>query len=133
MMPLDSKYWNLQNNVISCSFALVLTVFEILTFEIFDLEKVDQGHGVQHWQCRSQIANVKIYKRHILHFWFSTKFDLCECLSQTDRQLHDKPMAIGKIADFPKTYLLFLNYVYIYGVMADICLPYSKTLKRDKY
>ena len=26
-------------NVISCSFALALAVFEILTFEIFDLEK----------------------------------------------------------------------------------------------
>ena len=32
--------------LIECSFALALTNFEILTWEIFDLEKVGQGHGV---------------------------------------------------------------------------------------
>ena len=37
------------------AFSLALTVFEILTFEIFDLEKVGQGHGVQHWQCRTRL------------------------------------------------------------------------------
>ena len=57
-------------NVISYSFALALTVFEILTFEIFDLEKVGQGNAVQHWQCRRQIANVEIYKRRLLDFYF---------------------------------------------------------------
>ena len=36
----------------------VLTVFEMLTFEMFDLEKVCQGHGVQHWRCRRQMANL---------------------------------------------------------------------------
>ena len=30
------------------AFALELTVFEILTFEIFDLEKQGQGQRVQH-------------------------------------------------------------------------------------
>ena len=45
-----------------------LTVFEILKFEMFDLEKVGQGYGVQHRQCRRQIANVKNYKRHFLNF-----------------------------------------------------------------
>ena len=34
-------------HVISCSFALALTVFEILTFEIYDLEKVGEGERVQ--------------------------------------------------------------------------------------
>ena len=81
-------------------------MFKILTFEIFDLEKVGQGHEVQHWQCRSQITNVKIYKRHFLHFLLlSPRFDLCERSSQThtDRQaeLHDMPMAIGKSTDLP--------------------------------
>ena len=46
-------------NFIFGHFSLALTVFEILIFEIFDLEKVGQGHGVQHFQCRGQIANVK--------------------------------------------------------------------------
>ena len=40
----------------------------ILTFEIFDFEKVGQGHELQHWQCRRQITSVKIYKRHFLQF-----------------------------------------------------------------
>ena len=46
----------------SCSFALALTIFEILTFEIYDLEKVGHGHEydtgniVARLQCRSQIA-----------------------------------------------------------------------------
>ena len=39
--------------------------------------KKGQGHGVQHWQCRSKIAHVKIYQRH-LHFLISSTFDLCE-------------------------------------------------------
>ena len=34
---------------VSLAYSLALTVFEILTFEIFDLEKVCQGHAVQHW------------------------------------------------------------------------------------
>ena len=57
------------------TFALALTVSEILTFEIFELEKVDQGHGVQHRQCRRQIANVKFNK---CHFLFLPRFDLCK-------------------------------------------------------
>ena len=48
--------------------------------------KIGQGHRVQHWQCRSQIANVKIYKRRCLHFLFSPRFNLCERLSQTHTQ-----------------------------------------------
>ena len=40
--------------------------------------KSRSSHGVQHWQCRSQIANVKIYKRNILQFWISPRFDLCK-------------------------------------------------------
>ena len=97
-------------NVISCIFALALTVFEILTFEIFDLEKVGQGHRVQHWHCRRQIANVKIYKRNFLHFWFSPRFDPCERLSQTDRQTDTQsymtwPWLIGKSTDSTDTNL----------------------------
>ena len=32
------------------TFALALTVFEILTFEIFDVEKLGHGQRVQHSQ-----------------------------------------------------------------------------------
>ena len=93
-------------NVISCSFALALTVFEILTFQIFDLEKVRQGHGVQHWQCRSQIANVKMYKRHFLQSEY--RLDLTcahDCYKHT-QELHDIPMAIGKSTDLPRNTLI---------------------------
>ena len=54
--------------VIKDTSKLALTVYKILIFEIFNLKKVGPGHGVQRWQCRSQIANVKIYKHHFLHF-----------------------------------------------------------------
>ena len=87
-------------------FALALTVFEILTFEIFDLEKVGQSHGVQNWPCRRQIANVRINKSHFLHFLFSPRFDLCSRFLHTDTQLHDNAMAIGRIADLPKNHRL---------------------------
>ena len=57
-------------NLIIEHFSLALAVIEILIFEIFDLEKVGQVHGVQHWQCHSQTANVKIYKRNFLNLEF---------------------------------------------------------------
>ena len=59
-------YWNLQ---MSC-FALLrqLTVFEILTFETFDLEKLGQSQRVQHSQWWYSMANVEIYKCHLLQF-----------------------------------------------------------------
>ena len=69
-------------------FALALAVFEIVTFEIFDLKTVGPGHGVQHWQCRRQMANVEIYKRHFLHILFSSRFDLCERFLHTDTHTH---------------------------------------------
>ena len=43
------------------NFEPALSVNEAIKLEIFNLEKVGQGHGVQHWQCRSPIANVQIY------------------------------------------------------------------------
>ena len=72
MMPFDGKYLNLQMLCFS-TFALALTVFEILTFEIFDLERQDQGQRVQHslWWCYS-MANVEIYKCYLLQFCVSS-------------------------------------------------------------
>ena len=37
---------------------LALILFEILTFQIFDLHK---GHGLQFSQCCPSMANIKIY------------------------------------------------------------------------
>ena len=65
MMPFDSKYCNLQMSSLTV-FTLALNVLEIFTFEKFDLEKVGEGHEVQHWKCSRHIANV--YKGHFLHF-----------------------------------------------------------------
>ena len=49
-------------------FTLALTVSDIISYLIFDLEKVDQGHGVRFFQLHHSMAKVKIYKRlpHIL-------------------------------------------------------------------
>ena len=78
----------------------------ILIFEIFDHEKLGQGHGVQHWQYHSQIAKIKIYKRHFLHFLISPRTDMCKRFLHTythaHTELHDMPMAIGKYTDLPK-------------------------------
>ena len=45
MTPFDGKCQNLQKT--PTHFALAYTVSEILNFEIVDLQKVCQGHGVQ--------------------------------------------------------------------------------------
>ena len=59
-----------------------------VSIRIFDLRRVDQGHRVQfsHW-CHS-MANVKIYKRHFIHFQFLLRFDLRSRKSQTERYTH---------------------------------------------
>ena len=44
MMPFDGKYQNLQKTHM---LALALTVSVIITFDIFVLQKVGQGHGMQ--------------------------------------------------------------------------------------
>ena len=43
IVPLDGKYQHI--NVPFYSFALAVAVSHILTFEVFDLEKVCLGHG----------------------------------------------------------------------------------------
>ena len=53
------------------TFALALTVFEILPFEIFDIEELGQGQRVQHSQLCHSMANVEIYKYHLLQFRIS--------------------------------------------------------------
>ena len=45
--------------VMASLFMLVLTVSETLRFEKFDLENVDQGHGVQHSQWIYSMTDVK--------------------------------------------------------------------------
>ena len=47
---------------------LALTVFEILTFQIFYLQKVRHGRGVQSLQCCHSMTNIKIYKGRPMHF-----------------------------------------------------------------
>ena len=63
--------------VIPCIFALALTVFAVLAFQIFNLEK---GHRLQLLQLCHSMANVKIYKFHFLHFFFLLRYDLCKLL-----------------------------------------------------
>ena len=51
---LEVSYWCHLMQISKCIkvelsiFVLALTVFKILTFEIFDLEKVNKGHGTPH-------------------------------------------------------------------------------------
>ena len=64
--PFDDKYQNLQ--VVPCIFALALTISEILAFQIFDLEKLGQGQGVQFLQLRHSMANIKVNKSRLIYF-----------------------------------------------------------------
>ena len=75
MMQFDGNYQQSIKDE-SCIFVLALTVNEILTFEIFNLKKIGQGHGLQLSEWHHFIANIKIYKRIFLHFLFSPRYDL---------------------------------------------------------
>ena len=57
MVSFVIKYPNLPGML-----ALAFTFSEILTFYIFDLQKVGQGYGKQFSQWQNSVANVKIYK-----------------------------------------------------------------------
>ena len=48
-------------NIMFCTIMLALTVFEILTFEIFYLEKLGQDQRVRHWQWCYYMTNVEMY------------------------------------------------------------------------
>ena len=49
-------------------FELALTVSDILTFQMFELQKVGQGHGIYISQCCPSMANIKIYTSSLMHF-----------------------------------------------------------------
>ena len=55
-------------NTISHIFILEVIVSEILTIEIFELEKLAQGRRVLISQRRQSMENIKIYESHIMHF-----------------------------------------------------------------
>ena len=55
----------------------VLTVSDILTFKISNLQKLGQGHVVQFFNDAIRWQNVKIYNR---YFEFSLRYELCSRL-----------------------------------------------------
>ena len=79
MAPFDGKCQNLPMSPTHfCAISYVS--------EKNDLQKVGQGHGVQFSQLLHLMANIKIYKFHLLYFLFSVRYDLCSELSQTYTQ-----------------------------------------------
>ena len=50
-------------------FALSLTVFEILMFQMFDLECLGQGCRVQHSWRYHKVANINLCKSHTMRFY----------------------------------------------------------------
>ena len=66
--------WQISTSVkvIWCIFAIALAVSEILMFQICDLEKIDQGHKVQHLQWFHSIVNIDLFKSHTWAFFAST-------------------------------------------------------------
>ena len=75
----DAIQWQISKstNDVSCIYALVLTVSEMLTFQVFDHQKLSQSHRVQFSYWRHSMTSVKIYKRNFLHVWFSLRYDPC--------------------------------------------------------
>ena len=55
------------------NFALALIDNEILTFQIFDFEKVCQGRRLELSQWRHLMANLKIYKSRMTRFGASSR------------------------------------------------------------
>ena len=45
-------------------FKLALAVSDTLTFPMYDLENVGQGHREQHAQCRNSVVNTDSYTGH---------------------------------------------------------------------
>ena len=43
---------------------MALTVFEILTFEIYDFENLGEDHELQHLQFSRWMVNINLYKSH---------------------------------------------------------------------
>ena len=80
-MTFNGKYQSLEKS--RCAFLQQsLTVSDMFTIQMFDLENVGQGHQVQHSQrCRS-MANAKLYKSQIriimlaLTVWQILKFEM---------------------------------------------------------
>ena len=62
-------------------FALALTLSKILTFEIFDLENVGQGHGEQLLRRRHLIANMQMFKSRRPITNFVLALTVCEMLT----------------------------------------------------
>ena len=50
-------------------FALALTIWEILTFQMFYLENLGQGHKVHHLQLCHSAVNINLYNNHSMHFY----------------------------------------------------------------
>ena len=69
--------------------------------KIVDLEKVDQGHGVQFLQWYHSMANIKIYKGIVYIFDFPQG---TTCANESDTDTADKKtaVAIDEIADLTK-------------------------------
>ena len=67
MWPFDGEYQPRQGTYVAFS-AIALTVSEILTFQICDLENLGQGHTGQHSQWSHSMANINLYKCHTTSF-----------------------------------------------------------------
>ena len=81
-------WWQMSVSIKMCLriFAPALTVSDLLTFKMFDLEKVGQHQGVQLLQWHHSMANIKICINNFLHSLCSQE-TICTRESNTDRQI----------------------------------------------
>ena len=62
----EAVQWSIPTSitVTACIFKLAFAVYEVLTFEVFVLENLGNGHKVQHSQSSHSMANISVYKSH---------------------------------------------------------------------
>ena len=103
--------------VIFDSSAPAITLFEMLTFGIFDLEKVGHDHGVQLSQLYRSMSNIKVYKNRIAHSCATSHHFQILAFEMFDLKKYIRFMGYnirnGTIA-YIKTYTCSLYYFYFW-------------------
>ena len=61
MAPFDGKFQNLWNDI-KHLFAQAFTIFDILAFQMFELENIGQGRRVQHSKWCYSMTDINLYK-----------------------------------------------------------------------
>ena len=68
----DAMRWRISTSIKVIAHFYALTMFEILTFQMFDLANLGQGLRAQHSQWWHSMANINLCKSHCTNFYVSS-------------------------------------------------------------